>query len=124
VISFATRTFGDGWLKRLLPPIVVGPVIMVIGMSLAGVAINMATGLAGDTAIFPKGASLVMTSVTLLAVIADAKWFAVPDFVAPEFKWAVILFLLPVAIAPAIERFGDIMAISSVTGHATWQSHL
>ena len=49
------------------------------------------------------------------AAIADAKWFAIPDFVAPEFKWAAILFLLPVAIAPAIEHFGDIMAISSVT---------
>jgi uracil permease len=50
------------------------------------------------------------------AAIADAKWFAIPDFVAPEFKLAAILFLLPVAIAPAIEHFGDIMAISSVTG--------
>jgi uracil permease len=32
-----------------------------------------------------------------------------------EFQWAAIIFIVPVAIAPAIEHFGDIMAISGVT---------
>ena len=157
-ISFAIRAFGSGWLHRVLPPIVVGPVIMVIGLSLAGVAINMATGLAGDNQIFPKGASVILATITLVSVIvaavmgkgmirilpiivgivvgyvaalvlgpvfgvdfvnfssvASAPWFAIPDFVAPEFHWAAILFILPVAIAPAIEHFGDIMAIGGVT---------
>lgn len=158
VISFAIRAFGSGWLHRLLPPIVVGPVIMVIGLSLAGVAINMATGLAGSNQIFPKGVSLLLATITLIPVIiaavvgkgmirilpiiigiiigyiaaliigpifgvnfinfesvSNAAWFAIPDFVKPEFNWAAILFILPVAIAPAIEHFGDIMAISGVT---------
>ena len=39
-----------------------------------------------------------------------------PDFVMPEFNWQAVLFILPVAIAPAIEHMGDMMAISSVTG--------
>ncbi len=157
-ISFAIRAFGSGWLHRLLPPIVVGPVIMVIGLSLAGVAINMATGLAGENQIFPKDASLLLAAITLLAVIVSAvvgkgimrilpiiigiivgylaafvigplfgvdfinfdsvnqaAWFAVPEFVMPEFHWAAILYILPIAIAPAIEHFGDIMAIGGVT---------
>ncbi|MDA0702625.1 MAG: NCS2 family nucleobase:cation symporter [Proteobacteria bacterium] len=42
VVALGIRRFGTGWLMRLLPPIVVGPVIMVIGLSLAGVAIDMA----------------------------------------------------------------------------------
>ena len=71
-ISFAVRAFGSGWLHRLLPPIVVGPVIMVIGLSLASVAINMATGLAGDNQIFPKSASLILAAITLFAVIVAA----------------------------------------------------
>lgn len=37
-LSFAIRAFGSGFLHRLLPPVVVGPVIMVIGLSLAPVA--------------------------------------------------------------------------------------
>jgi uracil permease len=47
--------------------------------------------------------------------ITNAAWFAVPSFTFPEFQWAAIIFIVPVAIAPAIEHFGDIMAISGVT---------
>ena len=158
VLSFAIRIFGSGFLTRLLPPVVVGPVIMVIGLSLAPVAVNMATGLAGDTQIMPKSYALLLAAVALgatmltailgrgimrivpiiVGVVAgyiaavilglatgesyintgamkDAAWVAVPNFVTPEFHWAAILFMLPVAIAPAIEHFGDILAISNVT---------
>ncbi len=156
-ISFAIRAFGSDWLHRAFPPIVTGPVIMVIGLALAGVAVNMATGVAGDNQIFPKGASLLLATITLLAVlgaallgtgfmrilsifagiavgyiaaliigpilgvefvsfasVSEASWFAFPNFVAPSFELAAILFMLPVAIAPSIEHFGDIMAISNV----------
>ena len=34
----------------------------------------------------------------------------------PEFRWEAVLFIIPVTLAPAIEHFGDIIAISSVTG--------
>ncbi|MBY6066774.1 uracil-xanthine permease family protein [Leisingera aquaemixtae] len=157
-LSFAIRAFGAGFLHRLLPPVVVGPVIMVIGLSLAPVAVNMATGLAGDTQVMPRNTALLLAAISLgatmltaimgrgimrvvpilagvaagyiaalvlgavsgealvnTAPLADAPWFKVPGFVAPEFNLAAILFILPVAIAPAIEHFGDIMAISSVT---------
>jgi uracil permease len=46
----------------------------------------------------------------------DAPWFAVPDFVFPEWNLQAIFFIVPVAIAPAIEHFGDILAIGNVTG--------
>ena len=158
VLSFAIRAFGSGFLHKLLPPVVVGPVIMVIGLSLAPVAVNMATGLAGDTQIMPRNTALLLAAIALgttmltailgrgimrivpilvgvaagyiaalvigtitgeslisTAAIADAPWFDVPNFVAPEFNLAAILFILPVAIAPAIEHFGDILAISNVT---------
>lgn len=42
VVSILINLFGVKWLMRLLPPVVVGPVIMVIGLGLASVAINMA----------------------------------------------------------------------------------
>ncbi|KPN61755.1 Uracil permease [Aliiroseovarius sp. xm-m-379] len=157
-LSFAIRIFGSDFLHKLLPPVVVGPVIMVIGLSLAPVAVNMSTGVAGDAQIVPKGIALILAAVSLgatmitailgrgimrvvpiivgviagyvtaliigaitgeslinTAPLAGAAWFAVPGFVAPEFNLAAILFILPVAIAPAIEHFGDILAIGSVT---------
>lgn len=59
-----------------------------------------------------------------LSPIANAKWFVVPwieaikngSYALPVFDLNAILFILPVAIAPAIEHVGDILAISSVTG--------
>ncbi|WP_270181806.1 solute carrier family 23 protein [Alkalihalobacillus sp. CinArs1] len=42
IVAIAIRAAGLNWLLRLLPPIVVGPVIMVIGLGLAGTAISMA----------------------------------------------------------------------------------
>ena len=50
IVAAGIRMFGVGWLLRLLPPVVVGPVIMVIGLGLASVAVGMAenTAAGGD----------------------------------------------------------------------------
>ncbi len=155
LLSLVIRLRGPGFIQRMLPPVVVGPVIMVIGLGLASVAVNMAMGKAGDgsaqlveysTAIIISMASLITT--ILVAVLAkgifrlvpilagvlvgyslswfmgvvdfssvgEAGWLSVPGFVTPEFKLAAILFMIPVAIAPAIEHIGDVLAIGSVTG--------
>ncbi|MEK5335784.1 solute carrier family 23 protein [Bacillus sp. FSL M8-0166] len=42
LIALFIKWLGTGWLMKLLPPVVVGPVIMVIGLGLAGTAVNMA----------------------------------------------------------------------------------
>ncbi|MGL4474668.1 MAG: uracil-xanthine permease family protein, partial [Shewanella sp.] len=57
--------------------------------------------------------SLYFGIVDFSAVVA-APWFAIPHFVAPEFHWQAIMFMIPVAIAPAVEHIGDILAISNV----------
>lgn len=138
---------------RLLPPVVIGPVIMVIGLSVAVVASNMAMGKAGDEQVVEYGRALLLSGFTfavtvvvavfgrkmmklipiLIGVaagyvaawmtgmvntggIAAAPWFAVPHFETPEVNWQAALFMLPVAIAPAIEHIGGIMAIGTVTG--------
>ncbi|WP_117233461.1 uracil-xanthine permease family protein [Vibrio maerlii] len=141
-------------IHRLLPPVVVGPVIMVIGLGLAPVAVNMALGRGGDgTQLVDANASLIISCVSLLTTIAitvkakgflklmpilggivvgyalslvygivdftpvaQAAWFALPNFVMPEFNINAILFMIPVAIAPAVEHVGDMLAISNVTG--------
>jgi uracil permease len=42
VIALLIKGFGFKWLMRILPPVVVGPVIIVIGLGLANVAVGMA----------------------------------------------------------------------------------
>lgn len=138
---------------KLLPPVVIGPVIMVIGLSVAASASQMAMGQAGGEQVMDYTAALLLSGFTFvvtvlvavfarkmmklipiligvgvgyiaawcfgmvnIAPIAAAPWFAVPEFVSPEVNWQAALFMLPVAIAPAIEHIGGIMAIGAVTG--------
>ncbi len=72
VVAAAIRAFGVGWLLRLLPPIVVGPVIVVIGLGLSSVAVKMATNTAAGgpyslghfgVALFTLGAIFVFSLV-------------------------------------------------------------
>lgn len=42
IVSLIIRKIGSGWLDKILPPIVVGPVVMVIGLGLAANASNNA----------------------------------------------------------------------------------
>ncbi|CAE6909761.1 COG2233 Xanthine uracil permeases [Vibrio sp. B1FLJ16] len=146
---------GVGFIHKILPPVVVGPVIMVIGLGLAPTAVNMAIGKTGDGAVqlVNGDAALIISAVSLLTTIAlsvfakgflklvpiaggilagysvslaygvvdftpvaQAAWLAMPNFTAPEFNINAILFMIPVAIAPAVEHVGDMLAISNVTG--------
>jgi len=50
VVALVIRKFGTGWLNKVLPPVVAGPVIMVIGLGLAGSAINNLTNVNGGAA--------------------------------------------------------------------------
>ena len=133
ILALLIRLLGTGFIDRLFPPIVVAPVIMVIGLSLAPAAANMAMGLSGDggTVLYAKGPALVSAGVALAATIAgyiaayslgltnfsavqQADWFVTPPVTAPAFNLEAILFLLPVALAPAIEHIGDVAVISQV----------
>ena len=141
LMSLLIRLRGVGFISRLFPPIVVGPVIMLIGLSLAGTGVNMAktnwalalTSLLSTIAVslFGKGllrlipifAGIVVgyIAASVFGIIdfqpvVDAPWFALPAFVRPEFCWEAIVFMVPVAIAPVIEHIGDIYAINEVTG--------
>lgn len=154
VLSGAVKLRGTGFINRLLPPVVIGPVIMVIGLSLAPVAVHMASGRTGDGSaqLVPYDVAIIIAMVSLAVtivaavwarglfrlvpimfgvgagyvlsyfmgivdttVVAEAAWLALPNFIAPAFNWSAILFMLPVAIAPAIEHIGDVLAIGSVT---------
>ena len=141
VMSALVRLRGVGFIARLFPPIVVGPVIMLIGLSLAGTGVDMAksnwplaiTALLTTivVSLFAKGllrlipifAGIVVGYITATIFglidfqpIIDAPWLALPAFVRPELSWEAIIFMIPVAIAPVIEHIGDVYAINEVTG--------
>jgi uracil permease len=141
IMSILVRVRGVGFISRLFPPVVVGPVIMLIGLSLAGTGVDMASSnwtLAiisllttivvsmfgkGILKLIPIFAGIVVGYIAAICFgivdfqpIADASWFALPEFVKPQFNWEAIIFMIPVAIAPVIEHIGDVYAINEVTG--------
>lgn len=154
-LGLAVKLKGPGFIDRILPPVVIGPVIIAIGLALSPVAVNMAMGKTGDasaqlvpyqTAMFISMPALVTTLLVAVlgrgllrlvpiiagivvgcvlaaffgvidtAGIAAAPWLALPNFVVPEFHLGAILYMLPVALAPAIEHIGGVIAVGTVTG--------
>lgn len=153
VFAAIVRWRGMALVNKLLPPVVIGPVIMIIGLSVATAASGMAMGQAGGKQVLPYETSLLLAAISLattivvsiyargmfklvpilagvtvgyiaaaflgvvdFAKLAAAPWFAAPAFHSPEVNWAAAAFMLPVAIAPAIEHIGGVMAIGGVTG--------
>lgn len=150
LLSLVIVKTGSRVIHRILPAYITGPVIMVIGLSLAPVAVDMASksgeGYTANMAVGVAVTSLITTILTMLLArgfwrllpiltgatagylvslilgmvdfspLVEAPWFLIPQFTPPRFHLPAILFMLPVAIAPAIEHIGDVLAISSVTG--------
>ncbi|WP_054767111.1 solute carrier family 23 protein [Lysinibacillus parviboronicapiens] len=71
IVSLLIWRTGYKWLMRLLPPIVVAPVIIVIGLGLSGTAVNMAMNVDGEYNFLHFTAALV----TLFAAIIFTVYF-------------------------------------------------
>ncbi|MCT4588667.1 MAG: uracil-xanthine permease family protein [Carboxylicivirga sp.] len=138
-VSALIKARGLGFIERLFPSVVVGPVIMVIGLSLASVGVDMAKSnwliavvsllTAIIVVIYTKGLiklipifvgivsgyvlSLILGIVDF-SPIKEAAWFSLPPFVMPQWSWNAIIYMIPVAIAPLIEHVGDMYAIGAV----------
>ena len=145
VVYFVMRALvkwqGKRLLNRLFPPVVIGPVIILIGLSLSGTAVDMAKSnwflafCSLFTAImiltFAKGlmklvpiiagvvvgyiVALFMHQVDFAGVVA-APWFSFPvkfDTIS-HFSWEPFLYMLPVAIAPVLEHIGDVYVVGAV----------
>lgn len=141
IMSALIKFRGVNFVAQLFPPVVVGPVIMLIGLSLAGTGVDMAksnwtlaiTSLATTiiVTLFGKGllrlipifAGIVVGYIAAMCLgvidfqpVVEAPWFSLPAFVRPQFCWEAMIFMIPVAIAPVIEHIGDVYAINEVTG--------
>ncbi len=138
-MSALVKWQGLSVINRIFPPVVIGPVIILIGITLAGTGVQMAEenwGLALislATAVIvslkAKGllklipifcgigvgylAALFFYEVDLSGV-REAAWFKLPKFVHPTFSWEAFVFMLPVAIAPVIEHIGNIYVVNTV----------
>lgn len=68
IIAIIIKFVGKNWLDKLLPPVVIGPMIMIIGLGLAPSAISQ-IGLASGTAFDPKTMVVVVVSFLVTALL-------------------------------------------------------
>jgi uracil permease len=146
VLAILIKLFGIKRVMKLFPPVVTGPIIILIGLILAPTSLNMASnnwGLAVITmailiicstwgrgmikivpilvAIF--GAYIIAAIVTACGVpwinftpLAETTGVSMPGFMLPKFEVGAIISFVVVALAAMIEHIGDIAAISATCG--------
>lgn len=158
IVAFIVKRAGSAWLDRLLPPIVVGPVVMVIGLGLAANAANQAMfqTVSGNEIYSIKYIAVALITLVLTIIfnmylkgfmglipillgivsgyiiallfgivdtqpIADAAWFALPNFQAPfvtytpKFYLTAIVTMAPIAFVTMTEHIGHLMVLNKLT---------
>lgn len=141
LVGLLVNAVGIGWVNWLLPPIVTGSIVMIIGLNLAGAANN-------NFKAAPLTAIITLAAVALIGAVSKgflgrisifggiivgyafaafkgdikfegvkaAKWFAAPTFTSPSFNTSAILLFLPVVLVLIAENVGHVKAVAAMTG--------
>ena len=142
VLALLFKLLGAKKVMRFFPPIVTGPMIIMIGLNLSGSAINnaatcwwlalVAMAIIVIANIWGKGMIKIIPILLgvvgsyIVAVIAgkvdfsavsEANIIGLQQFILAKFDVSAILVMAPIAIAAMMEHIGDISAISSTTGN-------
>jgi uracil-xanthine permease len=141
LVGLIVNAVGIGWINWLLPPIVTGSIVMIIGLNLAGAANNnfkaapvtaivtllavaligaLSKGFLGRISIFGG----IVVGYAFAAFQGDikfdgvkaAKWVALPTFTGPSFDVNAILLFLPVVLVLIAENVGHVKAVAAMTG--------
>ncbi len=120
---------------------VVGSIVIVIGLGLAGVAVEMAgnnwtvafiaLGVAVIASAFFRGflgvipillgiiggyvASIALGLIDF-AKVGEAAWFALPEFTTPTVSWTAALLIAPVALVTIAEHIGHLLVTERIVG--------
>ena len=140
VLALLFKTLGTKRVMKYFPPAVTGPMIIMIGLNLAGSAINNAStnwGLAalaivviiianiwgkGMIKIIPILLGIAVSYIVALClglvdfnIVKEASFVGLQKFTLAKFDLTSIIIMAPIAIASMMEHIGDISAISSTT---------
>lgn len=141
LFALIVKIFGVDRVKTFFPPIVTGPMIMVIGLSLSKVALSMASDnwivafvvivTVAVTSIFARGflkiipilvgvlvgygLAAIMGLIDFTAFV-EAPLFSIPNFTTPLFSWSAVAIIAPVVLATFMEHIGDITTNGAVVG--------
>ena len=140
IVGLIVRGAGIGWINWLLPPVVTGTIVMVIGLNLAGAAKNnfvtkpllSIITLATIAVVAVAGRGFISRISIFVGIIVGyvvaiitgdvhsdgikaAKWIAMPTFTHPSFKMSAIVLFLPVVLVLIAENVGHVKAVAAMT---------
>ena len=141
ILAILIKILGTKRVMKLFPPAVCGPLIILIGINLAGSAIdnlftNWMLGIVpilviiicntwgkGMIKIIPVLISLIVSYIVAIimgavdfSAVGSANWVGLPNFHLPKFNADAIVAGLAVAVAAMVEHVGDVMAIGATCG--------
>ena len=141
ILAILIKVLGTKRVMKLFPPAVCGPLIILIGINLAGSAIdnlftNWMLGVVpilviiicntwgkGMIKIIPVLISLIVSYIVAIIMgavsfdaVGSAAWVGLPNFHMPKFNADAIVAGLAVAVAAMVEHIGDVMAIGATCG--------
>ncbi len=107
VVGIIIKFVGSGWLEKLLPPVVVGPMIMIIGLILADKAIGKAGLLGGGDLISPLIALITFSVIVVISIYAKGILKIIPFLVA-----IIVGYLVSLAfgVVDLVEEFAGVQA--------------
>ncbi|TQF66494.1 nitrate reductase [Rhodococcus spelaei] len=146
LVGVAVKLAGARVLDAVMPPVVTGAVVMLIGLNLAPAAVGSfeaqplvaAVTLAAILVVTAAGPGLFGRLGILVGVVVgwvfaavtgglatervdalrEAAWVGVPHLRGPEFQWSVIALALPVVIVLIAENVGHVKAVAAMTGRS------
>ncbi len=141
LMALAVMVIGSDRVRQVFPPVVTGPVIVVIGLTLAPVAIDMASkgwllavvtlAAAIVAAVWMHGLFKMLpiligvsvgylvalfTGAVDLTPVREAAWLGLPPFTPARLEWGAVLLIAPVAFVTVMEHIGDILTNGRVVG--------
>ncbi len=140
-VGLAVNVTGTRWIDWLMPPVVTGAIVALIGFNLGGVATK-------NYEAAPWVATLTLVTIVLVAVVGrgmvarlsiligvvvgylgavlgdevsfklveEADWVGLPDFSAPEAHWSVLPMFLPVVLVLVAENVGHVRSVAHLVG--------
>ncbi|MCL2482597.1 MAG: NCS2 family nucleobase:cation symporter [Propionibacteriaceae bacterium] len=140
LVGLLVQIVGSGWIEKLMPSVVVGAIVMLIGFNLAPSAWNNAKA-AGWTSLITIAAILIITVLfrgligrlsiligVLVGYIAaliqgqidftavkEAAWIGLPHFQTPQVDWSILGLFLPVVLVLIAENVGHVKSVALMT---------
>jgi NCS2 family nucleobase:cation symporter-2 len=141
IVGAVVMVTGVGWIDVLMPPVVTGAIVALIGLNLSSAATSNFQA-APWTALVTLAALLVIAVVSrglvgrlaivlgvvvgyVFAAVAgvidvdpvrSADWLGWPDFTAPTATWSVLPAFLPVVLVLIAENVGHVRSVAHLTG--------